>query len=124
MTNEGTSRRRLLRNAAVAGAGLGGVAAVAAATPASAAPGDDVVLGQLNDADESPTSLSSTAPVTLHLRNPSGTTLGLGDRSTYSWPFTPLGLGTIQAPLQGYGELEIENSATAPRTGRLYNDRI
>jgi hypothetical protein len=124
MKNEGTSRRRLLRNAAVAGAGLGGVAAVAAATPASAAPGDDIRLGEINDADESPTSLSSTAPITLHLKNPSGSTLGLGDRGTYSWPFTPLGVGTIQSPLQGYGDLEIESSATVPRTGRLYNDRI
>jgi hypothetical protein len=125
MTTEGTSRRRLLRDAAVAGAGLGGVgAAVVAATPASAATGQNIVLGQVNDAGDSPTSLSSTAPITLHLKNPSGSTLGLGDRGTYSWPSTALGVGTIQAPLQGYGELEVERSAAAPRTGQLYNERI
>lgn len=70
---QAVDRRRLLRRAGTVAAGVAGAGVVAAtaATPAQAAPGENVVLGQAHDAAGTATSIanSSTANPTLVLGN-------------------------------------------------------
>ncbi|MGS2618472.1 hypothetical protein ACVCAH_28675 [Micromonospora sp. LZ34] len=67
-------RRLLLRRAGTVAAGLAGTAAVGAtaAAPAQAAPGDPVLQGRVNEADNNPTTLrgGSATSATLRLENP------------------------------------------------------
>lgn len=66
-----TTRRRIIRAGVAAGAGVGAAAVVA--SPASAAPGDPVILGQVNDAGAAETVLvgGSSANPTLTVQGTS-----------------------------------------------------
>ncbi len=78
--NRKVDRRRLLGRAGAVAATVAGAGAVSAAvgSPASAAPGDEVVLGQLNDAGTTATELknNSTTNPSLRLTNSSLSSVG------------------------------------------------